>query len=132
MKKKLLSMVNKNLRAGIVSFVALLCMVVTTGARERIDGIAAVVGDSTILRSEVEAFAYMLANQMGQQPDSLSINMFRQKALEELINGKVLLVKAAKDSNINVSSADIENEVENRIDMILRQNKIDMETFGQM
>ncbi len=130
MKKKSATLWN-NKRSKFACLCALL-LVFTAGAMERIDGVAAVVGDSTILRSEVEAFTYMLANQMGQEPDSLTINMLRKRALEELINGKVLLVKAEKDTNINIRASDVENEVDSRISMILKQNGIDMETFGQM
>ncbi len=132
MKRKTAKM-NRKTPLTVICFFALLCMMVTVNAKQQpVDGIAAVVGDSTILRSEVDAFAYMLANQAGQQPDSLTINMLRQKALEELINGKVLLVKAEKDTNINISDSDVEKEVDSRIGMILKQNGIDMETFGQM
>jgi peptidyl-prolyl cis-trans isomerase SurA len=107
-------------------FIAVLItgLVASSAGRELVDGVVAVVGDSVILRSEVDAFAYLLANQAGAQPDELEMNMLRERALEELIDGKVMMVHAEKDSNITISDRDVSAEVDRRIDMLLAQNNM--------
>ncbi len=96
-------------------------------SREKVDGIAAVVGDSVILKSELDAYIYLKLSQTGDKPDSLAINMMRYSVLDEMIDGKVLLVHAEKDTNISISEADIEAELENRINYIMKQNKITLD-----
>ncbi len=101
----------------------------STRAAERLDGIIAVVGDSIILSSELEAYMFLKINQLGLKPDSLEKNMMQYKLLEELIEGKVLLVHAEKDTNITVFADEIESELTNRINYILKQNRISMDEF---
>lgn len=97
-----------------------------------LDKIIAVVGDSIILSSELEAYLFLKINQQNLQPDSLEMNMLRFKTLDELIEGKVLLVHAEKDTNIIITSEEIENEVENRIKYILMQNRISLDEFEKL
>ncbi len=101
----------------------------TIRAAEKLDGIIAVVGDSAILSSELNAYMFLKINQLGLKPDSLEINMLRYKLLDELIEGKVLLVHAEKDTNISVYADEIEGELGSRIDYILRQNRISIKEF---
>ncbi len=105
-------------------FTLFLFITVSFSKAEKIDGIVAVVGDSIILSSELEAYLFLKINQEGIKPDSLEVNILRYRLLNELIEGKVLLVNAEKDSNITVSNEEIENEVSGRIGFILKQNKI--------
>ncbi len=100
---------------------------------QHLDGIAAVVSDSIILFSEVEAYAYLKGQQMRiQNPGPDEIELLRKEALEELIDGKVLLVKAERDTNITVSVSEVQAGVENRIEMMLRQNRITLEQLEQI
>lgn len=96
-------------------------------SREKIDGIAAIVGDSVILKSELDAYIYLKLSQSGDKPDSLAINMMRYSILDEMIDGKVLLVHAEKDTNISITDADIDSELENRISYIMKQNNISLD-----
>jgi len=112
----------RNFLCGFLTIFLLSSLSLGVQEKKLIDGIAAIVGDSVILRSEVDAFAAMKVNQpnspyKGIQPDTL-----RQQVLQELIDGKVLLVNAERDTNINVSSAEIDIELNSRIEMILSQN----------
>lgn len=100
-------------------------------AAERLDGIAAVVGDSVILISEVEAYTLLKINQLGLKPDSLELAMMRHKSLEELVEGKVLLVHAEKDTNLVISSDEIESEVNSRIGYIMKQNNISLKELDE-
>ena len=121
------------MRRSFRSFVlALVLFAFSLSAAEKLDGIIAVVGDSAILSSELEAYAFLQINQLGLQPDSLEMNILRYKLLNELIEGKVLLVHAEKDTNITVSSDDLEGELNNRIKMILSQNRITIQEFEKL
>ncbi len=91
---------------------------------EKIDGIAAVIGDSIILNSELEAYIFLKINRLGLKPDSLEANILQHKLLDELIDGKVLLVYAEKDTNIFVSNEEIDNELGVRLDYIMKQNQL--------
>jgi len=111
---------------GILVTVSSLC------ARERLDCIVAVVGDSIILSSELEAFTFMQINQLGVQPDSFEMDLLRHKFLNDIVDGKVLLAHAERDTNITVSNEEIEGEVNTRITFILRENRISMQEFEQL
>lgn len=100
---------------------------------QQLDGVAAQVSDSIILFSEVEAYAYLKGQQMRiQNPSPEQMDQLRKEALEELIDGKVLLVKAERDTNITVSISEVQAGVENRIEMMLRQNRITPEQLEQI
>ncbi len=113
-------------------FRLILIFIITSGslsAKEKFDYIVAVVGDSVILSSELEAYTFLKINQIGLTPDSLALNMLHYKLLDELIEGKVLLVHAEKDTNIIITNDEIEGELNNRINYILRQNRITIKEF---
>ncbi|HEX7509731.1 MAG TPA: SurA N-terminal domain-containing protein, partial [Chitinivibrionales bacterium] len=109
--------------------IATLCMV--PFAANTIDGIAAVVGDSVILTSELDAYSLMRLNSAGQKPDSATLLTMRKQFLSELIDGKILIVHAAKDTNIVVKEAEIDQAVNNQVQMILQQNSITLATLEQ-
>ena len=100
-------------------------------AANTIDGIAAVVGDSVILTSELDAYSLMRLNNAGQKPDSAALLTMRKQFLSELIDGKILIVHAAKDTNIVVKEAEIDQAVNNQVQMILQQNSITLATLEQ-
>lgn len=101
-------------------------------AAEKLDGIIAIVGDSVVLSSELEAYIFLQVNQLGLRPDSLEMNILRHKLLNELIEGKVLLVHAEKDTNISISNDELDGELKNRIKLILQQNRITLQEFEQL
>ena len=98
-------------------------------AKQKLDGIIAVVGDSAILKSELDAYVYMKLSQdkSEEKPDSLAMNMIRRSALDEMIDGKVMLVHAEKDTNISVTKAEVESELESRINFIIKRNNLTLE-----
>lgn len=96
-------------------------------AREQLrelDGVAAVVGDSVILKSEVNAFVEMKIQASGAPADALMRNMLYDEALDELIDGQVLLVHTAQDTNVIVTNDDVNKQVNSRLAMIMQQNKL--------
>jgi peptidyl-prolyl cis-trans isomerase SurA len=123
---------NKSICRCVLFPIIVLTLATSPGAMQRVDGVIAVVGDSAILQSELDAFAMMKAGQSGHLPDSLEMNILRNQSLQELIDGKVLLVHAEKDTNISISDYEIEEELNNRITMILRQNGLTMDNFEEV
>jgi len=99
------------------------------GRPNRLDGIAAVVGSEIILNSELETFAFMRLMAMGADPDSIDKADFLRERLNELIDDKMLLVRAIEDSAITVRNDEVESTLNNHINSILRQNSITMEQF---
>jgi peptidyl-prolyl cis-trans isomerase SurA len=87
-----------------------------------IDGIAAVVGDSIILESEVNGFVDMKIAATGGSSDALVRGMIYREALEELIDNRVLVVHAMQDTNISFSEAEVRSQAESRVKMIMDQN----------
>ena len=97
------------------------------GGENRLDGIAAVVGDEIILVSEIEAYIYMRLAAVGVEPQHADIKALVEAGMTDLIDNKVLLVRARGDSTINVRSDEVESTLNNHIAMILQQNRITME-----
>jgi peptidyl-prolyl cis-trans isomerase SurA len=102
------------------------------GRPGRLDGIAAVVGSEIILHSELEAYAYMRFAAMGGNPDNINTGELLRESLEELIDNKVLLVRAIEDSSIVVRNDEIESMLNNHINGIMRQNNLNTEQLDQV
>jgi peptidyl-prolyl cis-trans isomerase SurA len=97
------------------------------GKPGRLDGIAAVVGSEIILYSELEAYAYMRLAATGADPGDVDLGGLLRESRDDLIDNKVLLVRAMEDSAIHVRSDEVESTLNNHINMILRQNGITTE-----
>ena len=113
--------------AGIYCFL----YVAVSLASDKIDGIAAVVGDSVILISEIDAYSLMRLNNSAQKTDSAELPKVRKQYLDELIDGKILIVHAAKDTNIVVKEAEVDQALNNQVQMILQQNNISLAALEQ-
>ncbi|MDR3012579.1 MAG: peptidylprolyl isomerase [Chitinispirillales bacterium] len=98
----------------------------------RLDGIAAVVGSEIVLFSELEAYAYMRFSAMGLNPDQVDVREFLYESLEDLIDNKILVVRAMEDTTIHVRNSEIESMLNNHISAILRQNNITMQQFDEL
>lgn len=120
------------MKQSVYFLCAVLLMYGSVYATEKIDAIVAVVGDSVILESELEAYTFLKINQSGLKPDSLEMQMLRRRYLDELIEGKVLLVYAEKDTNITVSEDEVEREVDMRIKYIMQQNRLTAEELDKI
>jgi peptidyl-prolyl cis-trans isomerase SurA len=93
-----------------------------TESQELLDGVVAIVGDEVVLKSEIQNNAQYWAFQMGINPASQikEFEKVKRDILQNLINDKVLLVKAKEDT-IAVEDQKVENELENRIQNLIRQ-----------
>ena len=89
------------------------------------DRVIAVVGDSAILYSEVSAYTDMKLQQSGG--DMLMRNIIFEQALEELINSRILVAHANRDTNINISDFDVWEQVDNRVNQILAQHRLTLD-----
>ena len=101
----------------------------TLQAQERLDGVAAMIGDEVILRSEVDAYTLMRLNGLGLDKDSVDISKYRRNFLNELIDGKILLVHAKQDSNIVVGDQEVEQALNNHISTMLEQNNLSIDSL---
>ena len=99
----------------------LLGVAVLTGARtarsqEHLDGIAAIVGDQIILRSEVSQYAFNVALQMNIdiKNNPKKFEQLRRQTLENLIIQKILLEKAKEDT-VKVDEAQVDQMLNQQI-----------------
>ncbi|RKY52968.1 MAG: hypothetical protein DRP89_06850, partial [Candidatus Neomarinimicrobiota bacterium] len=97
-------------------------LILLSYSQELIDGIAAIVGDHVILKSDVEQFARMNASQMRIDPqrDHEKYISILKKSLDALIDENILL-EEAKIETIEVKDRDVENMLENQIQEIIAQ-----------
>jgi len=89
---------------------------------EILDGVAAVIGDKVILRSEWMQAAHGLALQAGLNPASQpeEFKKFRVEVLKNLINNKVLLIKAEEDT-VKIEEQQITARLDERINEMIAQ-----------
>jgi peptidyl-prolyl cis-trans isomerase SurA len=101
-------------------------LVFCTAARPAhlLDGVAAVVGDDIVLLSELEAYSLMRMNEMRIRPDSINAEKLRLEFLDEIIEGKVLLEYARKDSTIRVSPQEVEAALGEHIGRLMKANNL--------
>lgn len=97
--------------------VGCLCAVgVPAFAQERmLDGIAAVVNDEVVLRSDVEEQLYLFLMRNQMTPDSTMADTLRQQILDQLIEEK-LVVGEAKRQGLTVAEADVNKQVDRALD----------------
>jgi len=98
-------------------------------ARQKLDGIAAVVGDEVILFSELEAYSTMRISNLGTRSDSADNNKMKLTFLNEIIDGKILLVHGKKDSTVSVTDEDVDQATNNHIAMLLKQNNLTLDSL---
>ncbi len=115
----------KMIKRLIPAFVATLFVIVTvtpSTAAEIIDEIVAVVGDYVILKSEVEFQAQLWLlqrEQQGQQVSAGDVDEIKNDLTQQMVNDKLILIKAFKDTTISISS----EQVESALDMKLEELK---------
>ena len=102
--------------------VLLLCVFFLNGQNQDkpIDGVAAIVGENIILKSDVSQVVGMTALQRGLDPskDKDVIEKLKGSVLSSLIDQKVILEMAKLDS-IEVSEKDVESALEQQIETFI-------------
>ncbi len=84
--------------------------------RQKIDGIAAIVGDQIVLNSEINQLKIQLKQ---QGIDTKDLNDC--KILERLLQNKLLLIEAQKDTLIKVNDKEVEGMVNQQIEYMKSQ-----------
>jgi len=115
---------NHTLNKYILNISILLSFVISSSSLKSqvVDGIAAIVGDEIILKSEVDQFANSQALRMRIDPSrspSLYQSIWR-KTLDTMIDQKILLDRAELDS-IEVSEKEVEQALNQQIDAIIQR-----------
>jgi peptidyl-prolyl cis-trans isomerase SurA len=105
------------------------CYAAVDNSRTPLDGIAAVVGDEPILLSELEAYILLRLNAIKPDKDSADYAAMREQFLQELIDGKVLLVHAKKDTTLSVKSEEVDQALDMHVQRIMAENRLSQEDF---
>ena len=107
-------------RFFISFFILVLALSVLAG--EVLDGIAATVDDRIILISEVESQMELMAMEYGRAfDDSAQADSLRGEILNQMIDDKLILIEAEKDTMIKVTNEQIEEALTNHINRIKSQ-----------
>lgn len=96
-------------------------------AQDRLDGIVAIIGNETILQSELDAYTLLRMEGLGLKATNNDMAKIKKNFLNELIDGKVLIAYAKKDSTISVTDAEVDQMLNNHISMLLKQNNLTIE-----
>jgi len=91
-------------------------------AQQVLDEIVAVVGDRIILLSELNQYTYNVALQQGIDPSKApdKFEEIRKKTLENLVDQKVLLLKAQEDS-VQVEESQVDQVLNEQIQQMVQQ-----------
>ena len=91
-------------------------------AQQLIDGIAAVVGNEIVLKSEVDQYvqSFMIQNKINIRNDSERMKQLEKDILGRLIEQKIMLTKADEDTII-ADDRDVERRVEEQIRYLIQQ-----------
>ena len=104
----------------IIFLIGLLLLSISFSAAQQIlDRIVAVVGDEIISDSELELQLTLYVNQMGIEVTSeAQKNQLKAEMLEQMVNDRVLLLAAQKDTTIEVTSREVEESVKEQLDRV--------------
>ena len=88
-----------------------------------VDGVAAIVEDNIILKSDLNQMANMMALQQKVNPggDLEKYNKLKKAVLKSMIDQKVLLEMAEKDTTIEVTEKEVNQSLDQQIDNIIIQ-----------
>lgn len=120
------------MRKAFCKIVVLAVVMLAATAVSAGDKIAAIVGDSVILQSELDAVVQAQLEATGNTDDMMLLrNMTEMQIKEDMINQLVMTIHALNDTNLTISEEKIQEQVEKRISMVISQNNISMEQLKQ-
>ena len=91
-----------------------LVLLAVPAAAQRLDGIAAVVNDEVVLQSDVEEQLYLFMMRAQSEPDSSVADTLRRQILDQLIDEK-LIVGEAKRQSVTISDAEVNKQVDEAV-----------------
>ncbi len=108
--------------AGVRVFLLLALLLTPLQAQQVLDRILAVVDDDVILESEVAQGAYLTAMQYGIDPakSPREFARLKQETLTSLINQKILLVQADKDT-VKADEQQVEHYLQQQMQSVIQQ-----------
>ncbi|MCP4582802.1 MAG: hypothetical protein GY839_14425 [candidate division Zixibacteria bacterium] len=111
---------NNKIIAALISLGLLLT--VSARSQEVLDGIAATVDDQIILISEVQSQLQLLAVELKLDisNDAYADSLMRE-ILEQMIDDKLILIEAEKDTTIEITGREIEDALNGHIERIKQQ-----------
>jgi peptidyl-prolyl cis-trans isomerase SurA len=103
------------------SLVSLLLFAISFSQGQLVDGVVAIVDEYVILQSDVVENAQMRAVQDGVDitAESYKFNSYLESSLDEIINQKVFLGAAEKDTLVFISDEEVERALENHIQQLV-------------
>src|SRR5574341_1468469 len=102
-------------------------------AQEVLDRIVAVVGNQIILESELATQVQIFLAQSGiTNPSPDQTQKLRNDVLEQMINDRLILVQAEKDTSLKVTPNEIENALEQHIERLKSQFGSEEEFLKQL
>ncbi len=107
------------MKQKVLSLLLIFISIITLSAQEKkqkVDGIAAIVGNEIVLDSEVKQLKQQLQQQGLKNQDFDDCNI-----LETLMQDKILLLEAKKDTTITVSDAEVESMVDQQLEYMKAQ-----------
>ena len=116
----------EHIRNKIKKYLIIFIPVVLFGAQEqnqqKIDGVAAVVGDKVVLSSDVNQSLAMAVFQQKLDPrrDAGIIKTLKENIINTIVNRKVVLIMAELDS-IEVDEKEVDRSLQQQIDNIVQQ-----------
>jgi len=106
---------------------------VTLQAQQVIDRIMAVVGDQIILQSDLNFQLQLYLAQTGQKPqDSAQLKALKNQLLDQMINDRLILAQAEKDTTLNVAPKEVEAALEEHLQRIRSQFTSEEEFLQQL
>ena len=98
-----------------------------------IDRILAVVGGQIILQSDLNFQLQLYLAQTGQKPqDPSQLNILKNQLLDQMINDRLILAQAEKDTTLNVTPKEVEAALEEHLQRIRSQFASEEEFLRQL
>ncbi|MCD6161397.1 MAG: peptidylprolyl isomerase [candidate division Zixibacteria bacterium] len=114
-------MINNNKLILLILSISLMLSAILS-AEERLDGIAATVDNRIILISEVQSQLQLALMQMKiDRSDKAAIDSLSNEILQQMIDDKLILLEAEKDTLIKITNQEIEDALNNHIARIKQQ-----------
>jgi peptidyl-prolyl cis-trans isomerase SurA len=111
---------NNHLYAALLGL--LLIAAAPVFAQEVLDGVAAVVDDKIILVSEIESQIQLAGLQQSLDlSNKARVDSLRKSLLQQMIDDKLVLIEAAKDTSFKVTNKQIEDALDQQITRIKGQ-----------
>lgn len=106
----------------VIEFLFLSAFNSAARAQQVIDRIVAIVGEQIILQSELDFQLQLLLAQTGQKPGSeAQLKEMKRELLEQMINDRLILTQAEKDTSLSVTPKEIETALEEHLQRIRSQ-----------